>query len=418
MGLFLKSPRKNMERMEEYVQGFDYQAHQQFLSDSPWKHEELINQIASDSSLLLGGRQADLIFDESYFEKQGKMSVGVARQWNGRLGKVENSQVGVFGVLSNGIHSGLVNYRLYLPESWTEDEQRCNKAKIPKESREFKKKSDLILDMIDQTVKNKTEFGWVLADGGYGKEPQFLRSLADRNLTFAVDVHKDQSLYEEKPRIFLPESNGKGRKPTRLRTDDKSIEIAQFFETSDAENWDTYQLRDTTRGTLKVKAKAYQVWLWDGKEDEPRLWWAICSKQLETEDTKYFLCNASASVPLLEMLRHHARRYFVERTFQDAKGSVGMADYQVRGWLAWHHHMALVALAMLFLLEERAVHNRKIDLLSCNDIVELLDVYLPRTAATPEEVVRNIERRHKKRRDAIEAARRREPDDGNGMKLC
>ena len=105
-------------------------------------------------------------------------------------------------------------------------------------------------------------------------------------------------------------------------------------------------------------------------------------------------------------MRQHGRRYWIERIFQDAKTSVGMADYQGRGWIAWHHHMALVMLALLFLLKERRIHESTLDLLSCQDIVALLDVYLPRNDRTKQAVIESINKRHAKRRAAIEWAKR------------
>ena len=113
----MKGERKNMERMEEYVQDYDYQSLQQFVSDSPWDHKALIERIGKDVDVLVGGNDSMLIIAESGFAKKGKNSVGVARQWNGRQGKVDNAQVGVFTALSDGKGAGsLVDTRLYLPE--------------------------------------------------------------------------------------------------------------------------------------------------------------------------------------------------------------------------------------------------------------------------------------------------------------
>jgi len=108
------------------------------------------------------------------------------------------------------------------------------------------------------------------------------------------------------------------------------------------------------------------------------------------------------------MVCKHGDRYWIERGFQDGKTLLGMADYQTRGWVVWYHHMAMVMLAMLFMIRERKIHMREIELLSCQDLIELLTVYLPRADTDPESVRRNIERRHWKRQASIESARRRE----------
>ncbi len=144
------------------------------------------------------------------------------------------------------------------------------------------------------------------------------------------------------------------------------------------------------------------------EEECARCWWAVCAHDEATGETKFFLSNATETVSLEELVRRHAVRYWVERGFQDAKSSLGMADYQARGWVAWHHHVAMVMLAMLFLLRERKLHMVEVEMLSARDIVELLDIFLPRRDLTLDAVVRNIERRHRKRREAIDSARRSE----------
>jgi SRSO17 transposase len=180
--------------------------------------------------------------------------------------------------------------------------------------------------------------------------------------------------------------------------------IGEFFETLPANRWRRIAIRHTTQGRLVVEAARCRVWVWDGQENNARCWWAVCVRNPATGETKWFLSNGSARVSLSILVCKHAIRCWIERTFQDAKTSVGMSDYQARGWLAWHHHMTLVMLALLFMLRQRKLHRKDLALLSCQDIVELLNHYLPRADATEEAVLRNIERRHRKRQDSIEAA--------------
>src|SRR6266478_4392987 len=130
--------------------------------------------------MLIGdATEAALLIDESGFAKQGKMSVGASRQYLGRLGKVDNGQVAVFGVLAKGRFATAIDTRLYLPKEWTDDEQRCNKAGIPESERVFKTKSQLALEIVEQARRNGVRFGWVGADAGYGSGPDFLFALAD-----------------------------------------------------------------------------------------------------------------------------------------------------------------------------------------------------------------------------------------------
>ena len=123
----MQATRKNMERMEAPVVGADDQALQYMLTESHWDSQAVLDQVAQEANHLLGGDESCLLLDESGFEKKGEHSVGVARQWNGRLGKVDNCQVGVFAALGRGARATLIDYRLYLPESWSEDVPRCKK---------------------------------------------------------------------------------------------------------------------------------------------------------------------------------------------------------------------------------------------------------------------------------------------------
>lgn len=406
-GLMMKAERKNMERMEEYVPDYNYQGQQQFLSDSPWDHGALLERVGKDVDELLGGADSMLLIDESGFAKKGDRSVGVARQWNGRLGKVDNCQVGVFAALSDGRNCAPVDTRLFLPQSWTEDPQRCRKAKIPEGSRDYKTKPELAWEMVEKVRANGLRFGWVGLDSLYGNAPHLLRSIEDAGLLYCADVHCDQRVFLEDPAPQLPvRKSSRGRSPSRLQTEVTDIRVDKLF-TGAAMKWETVFVRESTKGKIAVKASALRVWTWDGKEQSARECWAVCVIDPDCGQHKYFLSNAPAGASLALLVRKHATRYWIERAFQDGKTSVGMADYQARGWLAWHHHMALVILAMLFMLRQRIEHADTIELLSCQDIVELLNIYLPRADRSKEAVLRNIQRRHMKRRAAMESARRK-----------
>ena len=182
--------KKNMERMEERVPEADEQQLQQMLTDSPWDHQKVMDQVASEADHRLGGTaNSCLLIDESGFKKSGKHSVGVARQWCGRFGKVDNCQVGVFAALGCDRRVTLVDERLYVPESWCDDPQRCEQAGIPEANRSFKTKVALALEMVAHQRGIGVRFAWVGADGCYGNDPTFLRRLAAMGEVFVADVH-------------------------------------------------------------------------------------------------------------------------------------------------------------------------------------------------------------------------------------
>lgn len=141
--------------------------------------------------------------------KKGNDSVGVRRQWCGRYGKVDNCQVGVFAALGKGHLSTLIDERLFLPEDWANDPTRCDKAGIPRAEQRYRSKATLALEMVRHQRALGVRFAWVGADGGYGKEPAFLRALDEMDEVFEADVHKDQQIYLEDPQPVVPETTSK-----------------------------------------------------------------------------------------------------------------------------------------------------------------------------------------------------------------
>ncbi len=407
-GLMMKAPRKNMERMEEYVADCEYQSTQQFLTDSPWDDAVLQKRIAQDVNAELGGPDSALCLDESGFSKKGTTSVGVARQYNGRLGKIDNCQVGVFASLVRGSHGSIIDKRLFLPDEWARDEQRCARAGVPPEKRVHRTKQRLAMDMVDAALAAGVQFGYVCADAAYGNVPWFARELQGRGLKFVLDVQMNQRFYVSEPHLYLPRrKSARGRKHTKLKTHGTTISVKELIDQIGKDAWQSVEVRDSTKGTLSLRAWRARVYLWDRREKRAQHWWLVITKNPVDGDIKASVSNFDEDASLEQLVRARAQRFWIERCFQDAKTSLGMAQYQARMWNSWHHHMCLVSLAMLFMLRERLHHNEPDQLLSCQDIVELLDHYLPRADVTEEAVVRNMERRHRKRLASIQSAHRR-----------
>lgn len=407
----MQASRKNMERMEEVVPDCDYQSLHHFLSQSEWDARAVLDQVAVHADRHLGGAvDSCLLLDESAFAKKGDKSVGVARQWSGRLGKVDNCQVAVFACLAQGSSSTLIDTRLYLPREWTNDPTRCEKAGVPQHEMVFRSKADLAFEMVLRARKNGVRFNWVGVDGGYGKEPSFLRRLEDHGEVFVAEVHKDQQVYVEDPAPRLPEKRSpRGRKPIRPEAQTASLRVDEWVKAQAEERWQSVTVRPGTKGRIRVEALHARVWLWNGAEPNARQWHLIVTRERGSRATiKYALSNASEETPLKRLVQMQRQRFWIERSFEDAKSESGMADYQVRGWLAWHHHMVLVMMAMLFMLEEKLIHKQKYPLLSCSDIEILLSHFLPRRNVTAEEVVRQMETRHRARQAAIDSSYRRQ----------
>jgi SRSO17 transposase len=405
-GLF-QAERANMLRMSE-VNEVDHQSMQHMLTEGSVDWDGLGRQIALEANELLGGSDAVLIFDESAFAKKGEASAGIARQWNGRLGKVDNCQVGVFATLCRGDMATLIDTRLYLPEDWCHDEARCKKAAIPKDKRQFRSKSQLALEMLETARQRGIQFGCVGIDGGYGKDPAFLRGVDEQGCRFVADVHCDQTIYLQDPKPQVPEWSGRGRKPVHRQSQCASQRVDQWAAAQPPEAWQRLTLREGEKGLLTADYLHALVWAWDGQEENARCWHLLVRREVGAEAiSHYCLSNAPLDTSWQTLARVQAQRFFIEHSFREAKSECGMADYQVRRWDAWHHHMALVMLGTLFLVKQKQVGRQQWPMLSFNDLVTALAHLLPRRQLTAEELADVIGRRHYLRRKAKESHARR-----------
>ena len=403
-GLMQAGSRKNMDRMAEVVPDSKSRNLQQFLTHSKWDARAVMDHVARDANAFLGDDQhAGFLIDESGFAKQGPMSVGVARQWLGRLGKTDNGQVAVFGVLCKDRYAIPVDTRLYLPKKWTDDPKRCEKAGIPITEQAFRTKEQLALEIVAHARQNALRFGWVGADGGYGKGPGFCLALDQMGVRFVVDLHSDVRVYLEDPMPHIPEKTSRrGPAFTRYRTDLESFEVKDVVARLGICDRPILQLRNTSRGPLEVRALRLPVFIWEEETGQVHRYFLLATQTLgKNPETKISLSNIPETVELERLAWMQLQRYWVERAFEDAKSECGMADYQVRKWSAWHHHMALVMMAMLFMLSEKIKHQDTYPLLSCSDIEELLSRFLPRRDVTKEEILRQLAHRHQKRLAAI-----------------
>ena len=394
--LLSRVPRKNIERFAEEFGGIDYQNLQQFISDSPWKCGPVWKWIADEARTLLAGPGSMLLIDESSFAKKGERSAGVARQYCGRLGKTENCQVGVFSALCRDGQALLTGARLYLPKEWTEDEERCEQAGIPKENCEFATKNELAWELIQEAEANGLEFEWVAADSAYGRDQDLLLRIAGMGKLFVMDVETTQLVWEKKPQ---------GTKRPAAVGNSGACTVSSIWEKNQGKAV-RIALRKGENGTVSVDFWARRVWIWPKGCEIPLEVWLLASRRANGE-IKYSLCNAPEETGFVELATRQGQRHFVERVFEDAKSELGMGEYQVRKWRAWHHHMALVGMAMAFAFGERLRLEPGNPLISTRDVVDMVAWYFQeeRSAA---EVEAGIKARHRRRKLAMESKFRRE----------
>ncbi len=410
--LKLEKGKANMERMTEEIPDSEYRIYQHFLTNSNWSHQDVLSKVRKDTSRVMklnkikSKKPTGLIIDESAHLKKGDKSVGVSRQYAGVIGKVDNCQVGVYASLVNDNRAGLVNERLFLPESWVSNKSKCKKAGIPKQDISFKTKPQLALEMIDEMISDGVEFDWVGGDGLYGHNTELRKGLDARGLLFILDVHKDEKVFLSCPEFSIPNNIGKrGRPSKQLKPNIASIRLDKYVAGLESKDWSKpTKIRKTQKGWKKQKIHIKKVWVQEGKNQEVKERTLIVTQSTDGKrELKYSLSNAkSDDYSAEEFAYFQAQRYWVERTFDDAKNELGMSDYQIRKWNGWHHHHALVFMASLFLLQQRIEYEQEAPLMSMRDARILMIVSLFGTKQEIELRIHQMKIRHQVRQKDID----------------
>jgi len=353
-GLLSDLSRKNVESIA-YRHDQDRQGLQRFIGFSSWDHQPLITELARQVDAEIGHPDGVIVFDPSGFAKKGKDSVGVARQWLGRLGKVDNGQVAVYmGYVSREEHA-LVDVRLYLPKEWTEDKARRKDGGVPKGIR-FQTRHELALEML-AGQGDALRHRWVAGDDEMGRSTRFrraLRALGERYLLAVPSNSGVRDLEEQAPAYA-----GRGRrpKPPFQRVD-------RWGESVPAEAWRRIDVRDGEKGPLVVEAVKTRVQARTERTRGESPQEVLLVIRTMDEDGKrkhdYYLSNAPVEIPLEELARVAKAEHRIEESIQRGKSEAGLADYEVRSWVGWHHHQTLSLIAIWFLICERR-RGKKMD---------------------------------------------------------
>jgi SRSO17 transposase len=409
----MQSEKRNIERMADVTPEFEYSKIQHFISESPWDARTVLDDIARHASPIFQDiktkfrdEKVGLTIDESGIVKKGKKSVGASRQYCGTVGKKENCQNLVVAALSINKYYTPIDEELFLAKTWSEDDERMREAGVPEERRKkgHQTKPELAFEIIERQVDLGTDFDFIAADGLYGNDVKFLKKIDALGKLFVIDIHSDQRIYLEKPSYTPPptKEGGRGRKATKNILNGTAIRVDSFMETLGESDWRLVKIRKGTKGWIKSDAYCLKTYTVD-KDTEEIYERILLIRRTVMEDGsfeyKYILSNAKdGEFRLEELIRMQAQRYFVERTFQELKQDVGVDQYQVRGWLALHHHLSICLLVQLYILSERWYFKDEIPLLSSSDLRKIVI----RTYATKyvdrDEVYRQMEKRHEVRR--------------------
>jgi SRSO17 transposase len=329
-----------------YLHDRQRQGLQKFIGQAEWDYRPLLTELARQVGAELGEADGVLVFDPSAFPKRGAESVGVQRQWCGRLGKLDNCQVGVYlGYVSRREHA-LVDVRLYLPKEWARDRRRRRKAGVPKGVR-FRTRHELALGMLDERGP-ALPHAWVAGDDEMGRCSWFRGELRSRGECYLLAVPSNTSVRD----LTAPDPPyaGHGRRPRVPFT-----RVDRWCAALPEAAWRTVEVRDGEKGPLAVQAAWGLVQArTEGRPSDVAEALVVFRERQSTGTWKhdYLLSNASLTTPLEEFARVSKAGHRIEECLKRAKREAGLGDYQVRTWEGWYHHQVLSLLAAWFLTQE------------------------------------------------------------------
>jgi SRSO17 transposase len=337
-----------------YLHDHDRQGLQKFVGQSSWDHRPVMAELARQVGAELGEPDAVLAFDPSAFAKKGDRSVGVQRQWCGRLGKLENCRVGVYMAYVSRRDHALVDVRLYLPREWTRRRKRMSQAGVPDGTR-FRTRHELALDMLDEHGP-ALPHAWVTGDDELGRCSWFRGALRARGERYLLAVPSNTSVRDLAGEPPAYAGRGRRPKPWFGRADRWAAGLP-------ARAWEAVEVRDAEKGPLVVQAVRALVQARADNRASAGAEVLVVVRERQPDGSwkhDYLLSNAPPDTPVAEFARVFKAHHRVEECLQRAKGEAGLADYQVRTWGGWHHHQALSLVATWFLTQE-ARRGKKAD---------------------------------------------------------
>ena len=355
VGQFSPLERKSIEPIALAVKDGNVRAMQRFVSDAPWDDENMIAKYRNLINDDLGSPDGALIFDESGFIKKGQDSIGVARQYCGTIGKVDNCQVGVFAAYVSEQGYALVDKQLFIPQKWFTDAyfERRRKCKLPTET-VFRTKPQLAVDMLGAIVKQGAlPFKYVLADSLYGVSPEFIEAVeALPDKTYFAQVPKDTLCWLKRPMAITKEYlwGGKTRTKTVLvDPDSKPISVDELAKNINDYFWYRRKVSEGTKGPIIYEYTRRQIILSAAGLPQKTVWLLIRRTLDDEPQYSFFISNASTSTRLKTLVWLSGLRWAIEQCFEETKIDLGMDHYEVRKFTGWHHHMLTCMLAHFFL---------------------------------------------------------------------
>jgi SRSO17 transposase len=374
LGLLADLPRKNCWSIAEHAGDGDPHGMQHLLGRASWDTDGVRDDLREYISTGLGDSDAVLVVDETGDVKKGTATVGVARQYTGTAGRVENAQVAVYLTYAGARGHAMIDRELYLPQSWTSDPDRCAAAGVPDDI-EFATKPALAAGMLVRAFNAGVPARWVAGDEVYGADPGLRAELEARRVGYVLAIGCDR----------------------RIRTAAGPIRADTLAAGVPKRVWQRLSAGPGAKG------QRYYDWAWIAHPDpagaadpadptDDQCWWLLIRRHRRTGELAFYRCYSPALVPLRELVRVAGRRWTVQESFQAAKGLAGLDEHQVRRWTSWQRWtlLAMVAHALLAVIAANEHPDQPVPAglipLTCNEIRRLFTIYVTepsRTIACP-----------------------------------
>jgi SRSO17 transposase len=361
-GLLLPTRNKSVELVALTVEGGSVRDLQRFIGEGAWDDEAILKKHAELVAESLGDPDGVLIVDGSDFPKKGKYSAGVARQYCGATGKIDNCQAGVFLAYASERGYTLLDRRLYLHQGWFEpdSQERWERCQIPDDVA-FRTKPQLAWEMIEAAIaKGDLPFSWVTCDEAFGDNHEFLGRLEQARLQYLADVSISTLVWLERPETLISAPKATGRPPSRERLAagaPKPIRVDELAAQLPKRAWRKYWVKDGEKGPIEARFAFVKAVAVRRKLPGPDVLVVFRRSLGDPPETKVFITNARPDTPRKQLVRVSGMRWPIETCFEEAKGNLGMDGYQTRSWRGWHHHMTLVILAHHFVVRLKLKHK-------------------------------------------------------------
>ena len=396
-GQMLDIKRKSIEPMANALEEGNVQAMQQFISAGPWDDQPIILQHQKEVAKTLANPQGVLILDGCDFPKQGKHSAGVARQYCGPSGKVDNCQAGVFLAYAGDKGHTLLDRRLFMPEKWFSPEYKKLRetCDVPKDLA-FQTKNELSWDMIEALIDNNhVPFQYITMDEAFGRDSALLKKIARKNKYYFAEIPCSICAWTEQPKMKLPvKKSKKGRRPTKLYAEPAAKRVDSLAFLLEPKQWRRAIIHEGSKGPMQVDIAVIPAIYSEDKLPGNNEWLIIRRKSSEQpiKNWKFYRCNAPANTLWEELARLTAWRWPIESTFEECKGELGMDHYEVRNWRGWHHHITMTMLSHHFLVRVRVNNEDGAPALTVSQVRRLLQVVLPKRTFDAKSILQEIQR--------------------------